>query len=35
MGVELLGMKDEVEIMKLVKSFWVVWCGVYDLNNLI
>ena len=34
MGVELLGMKDEVEIMKLAKSLWAVWCGVYDPNNL-
>lgn len=34
MGVELLGMKDEMEIMKLAKSLWAVWCGVYDPNNV-
>ncbi len=34
MGVELLGMNDEVEIMKLAKSLWAVWCGVYDPNNV-
>ncbi len=34
MGVELLGMKDEIEIMKLAKSLWAVWLGVYDPNNV-
>ena len=34
MGVELLGVKDEMEIMKLAKSLWAVWCGVYDPNNV-
>ncbi|MGD1807547.1 ADP-ribosylglycohydrolase family protein [Dapis sp. BLCC M126] len=34
MGVELLGMKDQMEIMKLAKSLWAVWCGVYDPNNI-
>ena len=33
-GVEFLGMKDEVEIMKLAKSLWAIWCGVYDINNV-
>ncbi|MEB3341620.1 ADP-ribosylglycohydrolase family protein [Okeania sp.] len=32
MGVELLSMKDEIEIMKLAKNLWAVWCGVYDPN---
>ncbi|MGD1715871.1 ADP-ribosylglycohydrolase family protein [Dapis sp. BLCC M172] len=34
MGVELLGMKDEMEIMNLAKSLWAVWSGVYDPNNV-
>ncbi len=34
MGVELLGLKDEMEIMKLAKSLWAVWSGVYDPNNV-
>lgn len=32
MGVEFLGIKDEIEIMKLAKNIWAVWCGVYDPN---
>ncbi|MCL2933735.1 MAG: ADP-ribosylglycohydrolase family protein [Trichodesmium sp. MAG_R03] len=35
MRVELLGMKDEVEILKLAKRLWALWCGVYDPNNVI
>ena len=35
MGVELLGMKDEADIMNLAKKLWAVWCGVYDPNNII
>jgi len=33
MGVELLGMKDEVEIIKLATRLWAVWCGIYDIND--
>ncbi len=32
--VELLGMNDEAEIMKLAKSLWALWCGVYHPNNM-
>ena len=34
MGLEPLGMNDEVEIINLAKNLWAVWCGVYDPNNL-
>ncbi|MGD1700523.1 ADP-ribosylglycohydrolase family protein [Dapis sp. BLCC M229] len=34
MGFELLGMKDEMQIMKLAKSLWAVWSGVYEPNNV-
>ncbi|MEM1172136.1 MAG: ADP-ribosylglycohydrolase family protein [Cyanobacteria bacterium P01_H01_bin.35] len=33
-GLELLGMKDEMEIMNLAKSLWAVWSGVYNPNNV-
>ncbi|MGB3514723.1 MAG: ADP-ribosylglycohydrolase family protein [Microcoleaceae cyanobacterium] len=35
MGLQLLGTTNEVEIMKLAKSLWAVWCGVYNPEKTI
>lgn len=34
MGVELLGTVNEVETMRLAKSLWAVWCGVYNPEKM-
>lgn len=34
MGVELLGMNNEMEILSLAKSIWAVWSGVYNPNTM-